>query len=135
MSDAKEARRTAKMLERITKEMAKRPNLVKTGKVAGKTAIAVADLFAPIPGGKVRTGLRASKAALRAGKTLKKVKNRMDLRNTMQLPTEKLRHAWEIRALKNTFMNEAQKAALASAGIGAAAKTVYDKVKSKRKKK
>jgi len=124
MSDAKEARRTAKMLSRISKEMAKRPNLMK----AGKAGIAVADLFAPIPGGKVRTGLRA-------GKTLKKVKNRMDLRNAMQMPTEKLRHAWEIRALKNTLMNEAQKAALASAGIGAAAKTVYDKIQSKRKKK
>jgi hypothetical protein len=123
MSDAKEARRTAKMLARISKEMAARPNLVK----AGKGAIAVADLFAPVPGGKART-------VVRTGKLLKKVKDAAVLRNTMQVSTPALRKAYQ-EMMKANLINQGQKAALGGMGIGAAAKTVYDKVQSKRKKK
>ena len=122
MSDAKEARRTAKMLGRISKEMAARPNLVK----AGKGAIAVADLFAPIPGGKART-------AIRTAKVLKKAKD-AQLLNKMQESTPALRKAYQ-EMMKARLINEGQKASLASMGIGAAAKAMYDKVKSKRKKK
>ena len=56
--DIKEAKRMQALFKKLGGEMAKRPGLMK----AGKAGIKVADLFAPIPGGKARTAIRLANA-------------------------------------------------------------------------
>jgi hypothetical protein len=89
--DIKEAKRVTQMFKRIAGEMAKRPGLVK----AGKGAIGVADLFAPVPGGKARSMMRLKKMTDVVSKS-----------------------AWKKIAAKRAAKNEAEKAALAAGGLG-----------------
>ena len=107
--DIKEAKRVTKMFKRISAEMAKRPNLTRAAKAAGKTGIAVADLFVAPPGtgGKVRSAVRAGKGMEMMSKALmKKI------------------------AAKRAAQNEAEKAILA--GGGAAAATYLSNKKNKK---
>lgn len=107
MNDAKEAMRVAKMLERLgnnVKKLANNPY----AKTAAKTAIGVGDLFAPIPGGKVRTGMRVANA------------------------TEVIsKHAFKKIMAKRAAKNEAEKAILAAGGLGAATALTSKKNKKK----
>ena len=70
MSDAKEAMRVAKMLERVQKNIktiAKNPY----AKTAAKTAIGVGDLFGPVPGGKIRSAARLGNVVQKTSKMMK----------------------------------------------------------------
>ena len=101
--DIKEAKRMQALFKKLGGEMAKRPGLMK----AGKAGIKVADLFAPIPGGKARTAIRLANDGTKV------------LRKLMA------------RRAKAAARNEAEKAALAAGGLGAA--TALTRKKNKKK--
>jgi len=70
MNDAKESARVAKMLKRVgenVKTLAKNPY----AKTAAKAGIAVGDLFAPVPGGKIRSAARLGNVVSKSTKMMK----------------------------------------------------------------